>query len=273
MEFDVELAPQPKLPVFAVGRGCYCYVWNKRRALAVPLLILFVLNLCLGLLTGLHSGQSMLSMVLPGGAGLFLFVCGLAFTVGVNRTILLNESCGGAAFFRWGAPLWQALLTILKVMLCYGVVLAGPVLILALGLRGHWLGNGMGLLLFFLMFGLMLYMAPRLGLAVCAAAIGEKNSLSLSWQATKGNVLRLLGVGMLVAFPIIVLQFCVQVFLFKVGQNFNNGWDSVPGLLWSSAVFVIFQAVTAAMISLGYDALAREGKLLSKDGQSPGLRN
>jgi len=273
MEFDVELAPQPKLPVFAVGRGCYCYVWNKRRELAVPLLILLVLNLCLGLLAGLHSGQSMLSMLLPGGAGLLLFVCGLAFTVGMNRTILLSESLGGASCFRWGAPLRQALLAILKVMLCYGAVLAVPVSILALGLRGHWLGGGVGLLLFFLILALMLYMAPRLGLAVCAAAIGEKNCLSLSWRATKGNVLRLLGVSLLVAFPIIVLQFCVQVFLFKVGQNFNNGWDSIPGLLWSSAVVVTFQAVTAAMISLGYDALVREGKLLSKDRQSPSLRN
>lgn len=131
-------------------------------------------------------------------------VCDLALMAGLMRTMYLGEARAGMLLFYWGRDLCRSLVVVLKLMLYFIFISA---LLMVVGISLIVLLAGRHAILLLALSGLALAVAAffvfgRLLLAVPAAAIGRRACLSLSWHATKGNVLRLVGACFLVNMPV-----------------------------------------------------------------------
>lgn len=198
-----------KLPVWAVAKRSYCYVWHNRRLLALPLGLVLAIEVVIGLaaavLPMISVGQPIyLALWLP-----FTIVT-LSFSVGLHRTVLLDEVREGTAFLRWDGYFRHYAKTCLIALLA-GIALVagfGAALLLPLGI-----GNALLLVslhpmaafgfLFLLFLGAYVLWLKVL-LAFPAAAMGYRHVFSLSWRLTDGNLGRIFVILFLAYLPILL---------------------------------------------------------------------
>lgn len=211
---DEILYERKKLPVWAVVKRSYGYVWQQRRLLATPLLLVLAAQIVLGLISfGISAATAPLSLahiLFNLGAGLVTMILLMSFTVGLHRSVLLDEIREGASFLRRDRYLWNYVKACL-IALLVGIVLEAvfaAALILPLGI-----GNFMMLFMLHplavyalgvLMWLAGLCVAVRLGLAFPAAALGYRSVFSLAWRISAHNGLRLLATLLLADLPFLL---------------------------------------------------------------------
>jgi hypothetical protein len=210
---DEILYSRKKLPVWALARRSYGFVWAHARLLAVPLLLVFAAQIVAGLGSqgiAMIAGRWALPLILAWS--LLIMILSMSFIVGLHRTVLLDEIREGARFLRWDKYLWNYLmawLTVLIVSLA-AAVLIGFALFVIFGTS-----QLMTALLFDRTIAFPLLLAPillwaffslKFGLAFPAAALGYRDVFHLSWRLTAGNLLRLLAALILVGAPFVILS-------------------------------------------------------------------
>jgi hypothetical protein len=265
------------LPVWAVVTRSYAYVWERRSLFAVPMLLVFIVELAASLY--IRNAGPAAPDAPPGTKGL-VFLVSIAVTifsmsviVGVHRTVLLGDIRPGISFLRWDGNLLRYVGTSL-LLAAIGMLLATIfILLLAIvaglgGMMSAPAGRGaFGIIAAAAAFILLFAFFLRFMLALPAAAVGvQQDRLGVSWKATHGNWLRLFATGFLTALPLIVLNILVALpAIDQVSQAMAAGQQpvAVPQpvaiLVVSAAIKAVNLAVLTVMLSLCYDVLVRGG--------------
>jgi hypothetical protein len=264
-----------RLPVWAVVTRSYGYVWDHRALLAVPLLLVFAVNL-LGSIYAQHAiAAAGGPQFVPKGLILLisfaLLVFSMSVIVGIHRTVLLDETRQGVGFLRLdgnllrylGAWIMLALLAALfAVIFLLLLVVAG----FATGfIKRHAPGEGVISLLAISVAFLLGVFFLRFMLALPAAAVGSADGLGVSWSATRGNWLRLLAAGILTSLPFVALDIALAIPAMVHAMSALHADVQKPVvqpiaiLIASALVKAVDLAVLTVMLSLSYDVLVRGG--------------
>jgi hypothetical protein len=201
-----------KLPVWAVVRRSYAYVWTHTRLLASSLVLVFLVNFL-----AMVVSYGLISLI---GLGIWtdivwllpVLLAVMSYMVGLHRTVLLEEERLGIGLLRCDRYLWNFVKSWLVIALATLAAATTAITIpfLAFG-SGHLTSAptfttlpilGATLLLLLPILPLWLKMI----LALPAAALGYRDALGLSWQLTRGNLLRLLAVFLLTSLPFILVN-------------------------------------------------------------------
>jgi hypothetical protein len=229
------------LPVWATAKQSYGFVRQHPRLLAVPMTLLFLAE---------FLQEALSDKLLPDAWGRFaatflLLLIDSAFTVGLLRTVILDEGRPGFRFLRWDFYFWRYLKTVLLATVC--VMLIGLAALFAAGaiFPDQILHSGAAAVAGGVAAIPALYLAARLVLAFAGAALGQDKTFRLSWRITRSNGWRLLAVFFLAAVPPSVISVPLTYL--------------APGLLSTaigSAVDTWGTAVFTAAIALSYRTLA-----------------
>jgi hypothetical protein len=270
-----ELSVRKRLPVWAVVKRSYGYVWDHRVLLAVPLLLVFAVNLA--------SAIYLQNMIATAGEpqrapqGLILLISfavivfSMSVVVGIHRTVLLDETRHGIGFLRLDGNLMRyigawLLLALLGILLAVIFVLLLAILALAAGLTKqhspHPVLIAVGSFATVFILGIFFL---RFMLALPAAAVGSKDGLGVSWSATRGNWMRLLAAGILTVLPFLILDVLIAIpvmhdAISAVRAGIQKPVEQPIAILFASAfVKAVDLAVLTVMLSLSYDVLVRGG--------------
>lgn len=234
------------LPVWATVTQSYGWVRHHLRLLALPMAVLFAAQ-CLQEILAVKLAPDAWSKI---AATFLLLIIDGAFSVGLFRTLILDEVRSGFAFLRWGFELWRYLKTMLIATI--GIVILGFAVLLAAGAQfksadfQSWrviLIGGVAALP-------LIYVAARLLFAFPAAALGQDKLFRLSWKISKGNALRLLAALILTTLPPTLIEALLDF------TAATNGPLALPAALLSSAIEVLDTALITTALSLSYRLLA-----------------
>ncbi len=146
------------------------------------------------------------------GCTFLLSIVGMAFAVGVHRTVLLDEVRSGAAVLQWDGGLWRYFGTILVLAFCFAPFFVVAVIFIVAATHAGSAGAGLAMFCGFIV-GLFVSFTLfyRLILSLPAAAIGVPDRFELSWRATRGNLWRLFAAKFLVILPFIFLAMMFMI--------------------------------------------------------------
>lgn len=206
------------LPVWAVVKRSYGYVWRNRALLALPFGLTLAVQIALLLLSQWVAAVTarlsfFLQLPITIGWSILTMAVAMSFTVGLHRTVLLDERREGAAFLRWDRYLWNyAKACLIALLVCVTLLAAfTAALILPLGIGNALMlvmMHGLPMYVFLLLLVLVSLMVwLKVGLAFPAAALGYGHVFSLSWRLTEGNLPRLFATFLLVYLPFLLLNF------------------------------------------------------------------
>lgn len=206
------------LPVWAVVKRSYGYVWRNRTLLALPLGLTLALQIAILLLSQWVAAMTsrlsfFLQVPINIGWSILTLAVAMAFTVGLHRTVLLDETREGIAFLRWDRYLWNyAKASLAALLVCIALLaLFTAALVLPLGIGNALMlvmMHGLPMYVFLLLLVLVsLFVWLKVGLAFPAAALGYRSVFSLSWRLTEGNLPRLFATLLLVYLPFLLLNF------------------------------------------------------------------
>jgi hypothetical protein len=267
-----EATVRKRLPVWAVVKRSYGYVWDHRILLAVPLLLVFAVNLASGVY--LRNLSAVTDVPPPQGliwlTSIAVIFFSMTVIVGIHRTVLLDENRPGVGFLRLdrnllryiGAWLLLMLLGILFTVISFLLI---AILALISGLakpQAH--GGAIALAVFAIIF-IIGALFLRFMLALPAAAVGSQDGLGVSWTATRGNWLRLLAAAILTLLPFIILDILLVIPTMRdVAAMLKSGVPKpIEQPLWllvaTALIKSIDLAVLTVMLSLSYDVLVRGG--------------
>lgn len=270
-----ELSVRKRLPVWAVVKRSYGYVWDHRALLAVPLLLVFAVNLASGVYLQHLFAAAGGPQLAPQGLVLLIsftvIVFSMSVVVGIHRTVLLDETRRGIGFLRLDGNLMRyigawLLLALLGILLAVIFVLLLTILALATGLTKQHSPHPVLIAVssFVAVFILGIFFL-RFMLALPAAAVGSKDGLGVSWSATRGNWMRLLAAGILTVLPFLILDVLIAIPVMhnaisalRVGIQ-KPVEQPIAILFASSFVKAVDLAVLTVMLSLSYDVLVRGG--------------
>ena len=254
-----------RLPVWAVVRRSYSYVWEHRTLFGVPLLLVFLIQLVerVYIQQTMFAGGSTQIALLEQSSLVTLNLVALAFSmsvvVGTHRTVLLDDVRSGFGFLRWDRHLLSYFGTslILGFTLIFVGVLIAIVLLSVFGVRAFFPAVAVVALV-------VVALALRLMLALPAAALGDDDRLRFSWKATEGNWLRLAAAAILTMLPLMIAE---AVTVFMLVSLAETAMHSTPHQLKEPiAILVVLAAIRAVslvvltiMVSLSYDVLVRGG--------------
>ena len=270
------LGGQTVLPVWPIVKRSYGFVWQHRRLLALPLVIVFLL----------HAAATAGSLALQSLLGKWsaipnliwttcVLICLMSFVVGLHRTVLLDEDRPGTAFLHWDEALWSYFkawlkLTLASAGIAFVLTLAGILtMTFTVGQAGllQSFSNHQVSLFVALAAGLLLVviLTTRLSLAFPAAALGETRVFKLSWGLTGNAWPRLVAVFLLVSLPFLAgsLLFSLPLLAGTLAVKLNGGslLDQLNALFLASFVLSAFlkavsTAVLTVTLSLSYAHLA-----------------
>lgn len=237
---------QTTLPVLATVKQSYGWIRHHPRLLALPMAVLFAVEFLQSLSSIRHTPDAWSKIA----ATILLMLVDGAFSVGLFRTIILDEVREGFAFLRWGFEFWRYLKTVLIATL--GVLFLGLAVLLVAGAKfgDADLQSWRVILIGGLASLPAIYVAARLFLAFPAAALGRDKVFRLSWRATEGNALRLLAALFLTTLAPTLIGGLLDL------AAAANGPLALPATLLSSAVEVLDTAVITASLALSYRTLA-----------------
>lgn len=274
MANEKQRGARTRLRVWATAKQTYTWVIAHRRELAAPLAVLIGVHVAVAafqlwlLVSGAAGAMPRwLWHLIEYGAYLPVLVLEVAFLIAVQRALYRGED-RPASFFAFDRTLARSLLTVLSVTLLSYVtpsVVAVPAFVALLVIRPHRAILAISLLAILVVFA-MVFVLMRLSLAVPAAALDERASVSVSWRATRGNVLRLLGACMLVYVPFVVvgsvlasssMRQVAQLTAHPSALTVEMGPGSVVPWLLMSAIGTVGIVCAVVMFSLAYGALIR----------------
>lgn len=267
-----------KLPVLATVVRSYRFAWVRRSALALPLLLVFILKAGMGLYLGTIEGRGRQAQAIMAIPDMILLIAvsvfAMSVAVGIHRTVILEEDRHGLRFWRrsgtLGSYFWTA----------FGLGFLGIVFSLILAYFFTHFAEAMGWWqrppaiagrhrqsfpagAIWAAGAIYMFLFLRFMLALPAAAIGDHDGIRLSFRDTHGNWLRLTAVAILTALPWLALT-AVSVALTRdqINEAMRTGvsphYYSAPAYVaLSSAIYVIELAVLSAMLSISYGQLAR----------------
>ncbi len=197
---------------------------------------------------------------------LISYAAGIYFAVGWHRFLLLGDAGGTPkVFLAWRRPHWRFLLyTLLLVVLpsVASMVVVFTILYPGLG-RGLNLGWPASILVLAAL-AVAIWLWFRVSLVYPAAAVDARGyGLKQAWRDTKGNVLRLVLVTLLVFVPItavlwIVVFLAAEIFLSPQGDP--GAVVALSALVLGSVAFlalqVLFLALTVSIFSIAFRELA-----------------
>jgi hypothetical protein len=263
-----------KLLVFETVKASFLYMWRQRRELFLPLMVLLLVQLLTGgLLLGLLiSGLSKLQFC----ALVPMWVVQLAFMVGMQRRLHWGSRSSGLRVFALDRTLLRSVLTLVEVVLCTtlvpGVIATFLVLVSVILFHPRHVVLVLTLvLLASLIIAIALLM--RLILAVPAAALGQRDCLSLSWHAMAGNSLRVLCAGILINGPLVVGGGLLAWERLASVARFSPGTlptvDRITVMYWlpwlsNSVLGTIGVMTTIVMLSIAYGSLV-DGSPVSEE--------
>ncbi len=251
----------------------YGYVWDHRVLLAVPLLLVFAVNLASGIYIQHAAAVAGGTQLAPQGLILLISFAVIAFSmsviVGIHRTVLLDEARQGIGFLRLDGNLMRyigAWITLALLAILFAVIFTLLLAIVgfATGFIGHSQSKAVILFAVIIVFTLGIFFL-RFMLALPAAAVGAKDGLGASWSATRGNWLRLLAVVILTSLPFIAIDLVLIIpTLGDAVTALHAGVQTpiqqpVAILVVSAIVKSVDLAVLTVMLSLSYDVLVRGG--------------
>ncbi len=266
MDIDAGMpAAQPRrLPVWEVATWSYDYVWEHRRRLTRPLFLVFAIafagnlaDACANPDTGADGTKSMLAVASSYGVSLVSSLVAAALAVGIHRWVLLDEFRAGLDILRWDANFRRYVLTIIAL----GALSFGP-LILAGSAAGSILETSSSTPLDILAGGMLflgftgLPVSFRFSLALPAAALGVPRPFRLSWQATRGNTWRMIGLAIALTLPFGILQVVAAVLS---GTEATPIIVRLPGFVVTSVLDAAYGAVCVVSLSLSYNILVGGG--------------
>ena len=171
-----------------------------------------------------------ISQLGPAMASLFVFeivslvltaVVGVALTREIlsplQRPLLLRFSLGATEMRLTGAFVGLIVLTIVFVFACILVAMAAGGALSALlpatpGLKGAERALGMGALIAVCLMPLLIYFLARLGFLVTPSVVMEgKFGIERSWELTKGNFWRIVGISLAVALPLLIVTGVIEL--------------------------------------------------------------
>jgi hypothetical protein len=283
MENESILGNERKLLVLQTVKASFFYIWWQRRSLILPLIVLVLAQL----LTSIFLFWLLVSGIaakFPGGIGRLgfcawipMWILQLSFMVGLQRRLHLSRPDRGLRVFVFDHNLLRSILTVAKVLLCVNLVpavMAAVVLAISVMLfhpRRIVLVIALILLAWLIIFMILMM---RLILAVPAAALGNRNCLSLSWHAMKGNSLRLFCAGILINGPFVIVGCLLAWRRLENAAKFSpitpvaldfTGIGSLMSWLAGAALGTIGVITTIVMLCIAYGSLARD----STSGTSP----
>ncbi len=141
-----------------------------------------------------------------------------------------------------GVSLLMGILTTIVgaiVLLIAGILGGGPAVMLAFA-SGEW-GGGTSLfamIAIFLATVTIYAFYARISLALPATAVGEAGSISLAWQISRGNTLRLLAAWILYFILVVVLEMVVSFLI--GGANVFSGEGTTLMAVFGTIVTVVF---------------------------------
>jgi len=287
MENESILGNERKLLVLQTVKASFLYIWWQRRSLILPLIVLVLVQLLTGMfmLWLLASG---IAAKFPGGIGRLAFsawipmwILQLSFMIGLQRRLHLGRPERGLRVFVLDRTLLRSILTVVKVLLCVNLVpavLAAVVLAVSVMLfhpRRIVLVIALIMVAWLIIFMILMM---RLILAVPAAALDNRNCLSLSWHAMKGNSLRIFCAGILINGPFVIVGCLLawrrleNVAKFSPSTPFAVDFTDIGSLMsWlcSAALGTIGLIATIVMLCIAYGSLARD----STSGTSPAVHH
>jgi hypothetical protein len=252
-----------RLPVWAVVRRSYSYVWEHRTLFGAPLLLVFLIQLVerLYIQQAVFAAASTRTALFEQSspASLVALAFSMSVVVGIHRTVLLDDVRSGFGFLRWDRNLLSYFVT--SLILGFALISAGVLLaVVLLRLFG-------ALAIYPVVAVVVLVIAAltlRLMLALPAAALGDDDRLRFSWKATEGNWLRLAAAAFLTLLPLMIVQVVTVFILVSLAQA---AMHTTPPLLKepiavvavSAAIRAVSLVVLTVMVSLSYDVLVRGG--------------
>src|SRR5579859_7492159 len=123
----MNLARSDMLPIWTTVKRSYEWVRDHLRLLALPMAALFAVQFLQEILSIRMAPDAWAKIA----ATFLLLIVDGAFSVGLFRTVILDEVRGGLAFLRWGFELWRYLKTVLIATI--GVLILGFAVLMAAG--------------------------------------------------------------------------------------------------------------------------------------------
>ena len=268
-----------RLPVWAVVKRSYGYVWDHRRLFALPMILVFFVQLLVAFYSihatrgadPRHMGVALLPIY---AATILSILFSATVIVGIHRTVLLDEVRSGIGFLRLDRNFLRYVGTWL-LLLVVGILLFIILGLLAglIGAAGILVGSpGAHAVIVLTVFASMVVLGGvflRFMLALPAAALGDKDRLGVSWNATKGNWWRLFVVTFLTFMPFLILSIIASIPAMTTAvhnmQSVLQGGTpvqakpSIAMVLFGAAIKAIDIGVLTVMLSLCYDVLVRGG--------------
>src|SRR5579859_2302046 len=134
------------LPVWSIVKRSYDYVWRQRGLLAVPFAIILAVQFIAGIAFQLIAPLLRLSLLMSFSVGLLwqlaIGILVMSYTVGLHRTVLLEEVRTGFAFLRWDRHLWnyfKAALMLVATVVAILAILATAIILIYRGNAGFLL--------------------------------------------------------------------------------------------------------------------------------------
>ena len=263
-----EIVAESRLPIWPTARRSYLHLWDRRHDLRLPLMIVFTVQLLLlpidmigswgsGLPAGWVFGLRAISVVVRA-------VVSFSFVVAVHRQVLLGEAPVCRKVFRLRARLFRYIggwlfLGVLPVMIITAFMIWSAILMhfSFAGSASHKLIEGAATIAT----ALATWFFLRSMLLLPATAVGARQGWAMSWDATKGNVLRLLALLLLVITPAALLEPALWslVRFVSEGSIAVTNVMAIPATIFACATDAVVLVLFPIALSLSYDVLVRGG--------------
>lgn len=240
----MDLQPARSISILGNVQGAIRTVWDARRSIAAPMLLLIVLQTLMArfapsgrIPAGMPPAQA-LQQGLTAFAAILVMTCLLiAFTTGLQRHLFQGETRSGMAMFEFGAPFWRALgATFLIAIIVAGIALAItlPLVLFRASLPSGGARVLLAIALMLLVTWLVFRTAGRLTLTIPAAVAGMEHRTSRVWDATRHVWWRLIAIAF-VFFGIGLVLYIPTLFLGGIDAMTSPAGTVRPS--WLSALY------------------------------------
>lgn len=237
------------LPTMIVVRRAYALARERAPALKTPLgalALLFAIRFLVQPDMGPGSMPAASDLALAGLVGIVGTIGSIGFVVGTHRMVLRSETQTGLDYFRFdrGTLAYIGWSVLFGMAIGVATAIAGAIMALVSALGG--------ILLAVVTVGAIIS-GIRLSVFLPAVAIGDQATRPVTaWDRTRGNTLRLLGGGVLVALPLGMVAAVVGAIFIHAGFI-----GKMIGAVLTGPIQAAMVLLGATFLSLCYDYLVR----------------
>jgi len=146
----------------------------------------------------------------------------------LNRPLFLRFSLGSAELRLTGAFVGLIVLMMVFLMVCVVIAVAAGAALNSVmppmaGLSDVQRAMGAGMLIAFCLSPVLIYLFVRLGFLVVPSVVMEgKFGIERSWELTKGNFWRIVGIGLAVVLPLLIVTAGIEVVILGPGYFLHS---------------------------------------------------